>query len=198
MATSGAEALKRIKPTRRKERTQLCLRPDLVHEWQVLDEQLSESTQAVGARLGSGVSETQKELAERVLALEAEIEAASLWFHAEAMEKPEFEALKAQHPPRENDQADWFVGYNRDAVLDQMVRRCIYEPVFKSCSLQECEHTDCGTWDQLERQSSAEWEELRRLVNITNSQVVDPPKSLTASRILDLHNRGSVPPEAGE
>jgi hypothetical protein len=179
---SGADLLARIRPQKREESTQLILRPDLVDEWQKADDQLTNQRMADAAnkRLASGVSQTTRDLAKKVQKLEREIEKFAITFRFRAMSKDEYRALCDSHPPRQGDQVDQFTGYNRDAVLDAMVRACLYDPVF-----------DDAAWAEFVSVCNpSEWDELRDTVNSVNRGVVDAPKSVLASRILT--KRGSA------
>ena len=183
---SGAELLARIKPRLREDRTQLCLRPDLLDAWadaaETLAEKQAESQQS--ERLGTkGNTATVKKLAAEVQRIENEISETGIWFHFRAMPKDAWQALCAAHAPRANNQIDAFAGYDRDAVLDAMVRECLVDPVFDDASWAEF----------LAVCNPSEWNELRETVNRVNQSVVDAPKSELASRILRKHASASAP-----
>src|SRR5690349_11242648 len=104
---SGAELLARIKPRLREDRTQLCLRPDLLDAWadaaETLAEKQAESQQS--ERLGTkGNTATVKKLAAEVQRIENEIAETGIWFHFRAMPKSAWQALCAEHAPRSNNQ----------------------------------------------------------------------------------------------
>lgn len=186
----GAALLARIKPVRNKKSTYLCLRPDLIDEYHAADEALVSAIaeDASGNRLASGNRKRTVELAERVQELEAQIEETQVKFTAQAMNKDEFRALCDQYPPRQGNQIDMIVGYDRDAVGDAMVRPCVIDPVF-----------DDASWAQLvSTLNPSEWTELRRLVDEVNDSVVESPKSELASRILSRHAAASAPQPASE
>lgn len=179
---SGAELLDQIRPRFREESTELCLRPDLLDEWANLQDELSE-IQAAGLespRLASGESGKAKAKAAAILKLEDEIAATSVRFVFRAMPAYEWRALCDNHPPRQTSELDRAVGYDRDAVLDAMVRHCLIDPVFDEASWQRL----------LDVCNPSEWAELRRTANSVNRGVVDAPKSELASRILA--KRGSA------
>ena len=198
---SGADLLARIKPRFREESTQICLRPDLLDEWEKANADLNEAQteDARKGRLGTGVSQTTKALAKRVHDIETEIDATAVMFRFRAMSKDRWQAICDNHPPREDNQIDLFAGYNRDAVTDAAVRECLYDPVFEDCTGikpgtkdQLCDHEDCGTWQQfVKKVNPSEWKELRDTVNSANRSVVDAPKSALASSILSRHGSAS-------
>lgn len=188
---SGAELLAKIKPRLREEITQICLRPDLLDAWEEANTALSEQRvkDTTNARLSSGVSAETKRLAQKVQDLEAEIEATAIRFHFRAMPKDEWRALCDNHPPRKGNDMDLYAGYDRDAVIDSAVRKCLFDPVF-----------DDESWAQfLAVCNPSEWNELRTTVTSVNRSVVgDAPKSVLASQILSKRGGGSRSRGAGE
>jgi hypothetical protein len=197
---SGAALLAKIRPRFREESTQICLRPDLLDEWEEATTELNASqvSDATNGRLASGVSATTRELAKKVQGLEDQIEASAMTFRFRAMSKDEWQALCANHAPRPGNELDLFAGYNRDAVTDASVRECLYDPVFEDCSKVGCEHEDCGSWQQLVKSCNpSEWAELRSTVQSVNRSVVDAPKSVLASQILSRRGSASRRPSSG-
>lgn len=188
---NGAELLARIKPRLREESTQISLRPDLLDAWEEAQERLAKTQMADAngtGRLAGGQAGTSRELAEEVARLEAEIDATAITFRFRAMPKDDWQALCADFPPREGDVMDSYAGYNREAVQDAAVRRCLIDPVF-----------DEASWaDLMKVMNPSEWSELREAVTRVNRSVVDPPKSLLASRILSKSASDSAQPESGE
>jgi hypothetical protein len=86
---------------------------------------------------------------------------------------------------------DAFAGYNRDAVVDAAIRECLVSPTFTDCLEPACDHTACGSWQQLEAVCNpSEWAELRRTVDEVNSATNTVPKSPLASLILGKPARG--------
>jgi len=186
----GAAVLARIRPQRREVNTQLILRPDLLEAWDTANQQLQSQRikDASNKRLASGVSQTAKDLAKEVQKLERDIEKHAITFRFRSMPKDDWQALCDSHAPREGNQLDRFAGYNRDAVLDDAIRACMYDPVF-----------DDAAWAEFGAVCNpSEWQELRDTVNIVNSGVVDAPKSALASQILTKRGSTSRPPATGE
>lgn len=198
---SGKELLQRIRPTRREEKTQLCLRPDLLDRHEALTEQLLEAQSSQGPRLGGsgGTSKTSKALAKEIEALEQEIMDHSMWFTMRAVDKATWQSICDRHPPREEFINDLYAGYNTDAVLDDAIRACLVDPVFEDCEDPGCEHDACGSWQNLEKVlNHSEWEELRATVNSVNRSVVEPPKSQLASLVLAPRSSASGRPAPTE
>lgn len=197
-AETGSDILKRIQPQRRTERTTICLNSQLIREFQEAEAKLVEMMGASSGnsnRLNTGASvesaeesddTTLRAQARKIRAIEQKIVDSQVEFVFMARNKGEFTALCADHPPRPNNQLDQIIGYHRDQVIDAMVRASLVSPVFEDCRDRECDHTGCGTWQQLESVvNPSEWGELRDTANDANSEVNDAPKSALASRILD-------------
>lgn len=189
---SGAEVLARIKPRLREEATYVCLRPDLIDEWEDAEQALREAMQPQEGRPGrlgeGGKSADTQALAEKVQSLEAEIEASQMRVAMRAMPKDAWIALCEEFPPREGNQFDSMQGYNRDAVVDAAVRECIVDPAF-----------DDQSWaDFIAVLNPTEWAELRSLVNRVNRVVTEGPKSALAVSVLTRHAGASRPLESGE
>lgn len=176
---NGADLLARIRPVMREESTQVCLRPDLIEAVMAADEELVKSkakdTSGEGRLATGGESPRTIELAEKVRALEEEVVANSITFHFRAMSKDRWSALCDEHPPRPKNELDKYAGYDRQGVLDAAVRLCLFDPVF-----------DDESWAELTKVlNEGEWKELTDTVNSLNRGVVDAPKSVLASQILD-------------
>lgn len=186
---SGADLLARIKPMLREESTQICLRPDLLDEWDAANSALAASqVEDSSGRLASGVSSKTRGLAQKVADLEAAIEESAITFKFRAIPKDRYRAVCDNHPPRKGNEIDQLLGHNRDAVADAMVRECLIDPVF-----------DDESWAHfLEVCNPSEWQELKHAVQSVNRGVVDLPKSELASRILTKRANASKSPKPGE
>lgn len=200
MAQSGKDIFKRVKPQLRVESTYICLRPDLLERWAELSAELADMESTGTKRMnGPAAVKGQRAKAEELHEVELALEETQVEFTFQAMPIWEFSELKAGHPPRKDDQLDAYVGYNRDAVMDLMVRACLIDPVFEDCERKACDHTDCGSWQQFLRVCNPqEWAELRDTMNYANRSVVESPKSALASQILGRRGSGSKRPESGE
>lgn len=177
---NGADILARIQPKLAEESTEICLRPDLLDSYAEATEALAEAhanRAKEDKRMASNATpeaRAEREAAERVQEVEAELKAASVEFHFRALPKDEMRALKDEHPPRKGNDIDTWKGYNVDAVIDASVRLSLVDPVF-----------DEESWDQLVATiNDGEWEEMRRVANTVNGNAFRPPKSLRASEIL--------------
>lgn len=196
---TGAELLGRINPRRRIEKVHVCLRADLVAEFQAADEELERlqaETSSPSNRLNPSNAtegnEAMRAQARKVRKLEDQIVDSQTEFTFQALNKDQWRALTDDHPPRKSNQMDYVVGYDRDTVLDELVRVCLLTPKFEEClddngdPRTDCSHESCGTWQQLLSViNPSEWAELRDTANLANSQVVEAPKSALASQVLD-------------
>lgn len=187
---SGADILARIQPRLREEATQICLRPDLLEAWETANEALMESQQRdVGdRRLASATSKKTLRLAKEVQDIEARIEESSMRVKFRAMPKDDWTVLCEESPPRPGNDMDQIAGYDRDAVTDAAVRRCMVDPVF-----------DDASWNEFVKVCNpGEWAELRNAVQMVNRAVTSTPKSVWAERALSRRAVGSKPPASGE
>lgn len=192
---SGAELLAANKPRLRELATNICLRPDLLERWDTLNDALAEEkgNTTGGQRMANGgTTPAAKKLARQIKAVEKEIEDTQFRFLFRAMPKDQWQAIADQHPRREGNQLDAFVGYNRDAVVDEAIRGCLVSPRFNDCTIPDCSHVDCGSWQQfLSVCNPSEWAELRRTVDEVNQAATNAPKSQLASQILGSGGSGS-------
>jgi type I site-specific restriction endonuclease len=174
---NGAALLAELQPRLRKGVAHICLRPDLVDAFMDAEEalQAAQSKDSANKRLGAAASARTKKLAQRVRELEVEVEKSDVRFEFEAIPKAKFNEITDRHPPRDQNVYDLTVGYNREAVDDELVRTCLIDPVF-----------DDESWQQLMAVCNpSEWEELVRVVREVNGVMTSAPKSVLASRILD-------------
>jgi hypothetical protein len=180
----------------------ICMRPDLIDEWEKACEELaaSEAADRGKNRLGQGgVSKETKSLAKRVQDLEAQIEAADVAFHFRRLDKTRHSEICDEHPPRDGNMLDYTVGYNREAVDNAVVHESLIDPVFELCERKGCKHETCGTWQALLKfLGPGEWEEMANVVRDLSGAVTTPPKSQAASRILDRAGSASRRRAAGE
>lgn len=200
---NGAALLAQIKPRPRERATNICLRPDLLDAHDEANtelEALENAAAAPNARLGQGNAAAKKALAQRIRDIEDELEATQVRFVFRAMPAHEFSTLMDANPPRKDNQLDLYAGYDRVAVSDAAVRRCMVSPTFEDCTIKSCDHEDCGSWQNLLAVCNpSEWAELRRTVDEVNgSAVTATPKSEAASRILDKPATASRQRASGE
>lgn len=183
------------KPVRRTAVAHICMRPDLIDEWHKANDELAErQTEDAGKqRLGTGgVSKETKAAAERVRQIEEKIDAADEAFTFEKIGKTRYSEICEEHPPREGNQLDMMVGYNREAVDNAVALESLVDPVFESCTKKACKHESCGTWEALLRfLGPGEWQVIADAVREVNEAVTTTPKSVLASRVLDRAASGS-------
>lgn len=170
--TDGDALLAKIKPQLRRIRTQICLQPNLLEEWEDVEAALAEAEAATGNRLNGEKAKAPKKLTDQLKAIEKKINDSSPWFTFEAMPVEKYQALVSKHPPRENDQVDVYYGHNREAVIMELVRACMVDPVF----------SDEGWREFMATCAPSEWGALRDAVQEVNGGSVKPPKFRRASR----------------
>jgi hypothetical protein len=191
---NGADILARIKPQRRERKCGITLRPDLLEAHEDAEYDLAKAREAWDAKQQSGTRRNAEkqpaelvELAEKVTALEDEIDATRLIVTFRAMNKPEWQALIEKYPPRQENLPDQIAGYDREAVKTALVRECLIEPEF-----------DDESWAELENViNPSEWETLAETAYQVNSGVVDTPKSVLAAQVLSSRAPDSKPPKTG-
>jgi hypothetical protein len=159
------------------ERTvQLCLRGDLVAEFEALDRELAEAEKTVSNSLaGNGTGD----LLDRMDALQAQMRESTATVRLRAMPKPAFRALVQSHPPRRDPEtnemvdADKFLGVNGETFFDALIRACWVDPVL-----------DDADWQQLVAVlSDRQYDELSDAAWSVNRSEVDIPFSPAASRM---------------
>lgn len=199
---NGAELLKSIKPQLPEVTVKICLRPDLANEYDQAvaemnrledegDRLAKKSAGSKGGRLASSKTteqldneQAQREAAQKVRDLEQKMAKYEVEFVFRAMPKDQWRDLVDSNPPREGNQIDLFSGYNRDAVLDGLVRPSLIDPEF-----------DDDSWQELSGLLNAgQWNRMRQAAGEANDGVVEVPKSKTASDILSRVAAESTPP----
>jgi hypothetical protein len=158
------------------ERTvEICLRGDLIAEHQQAERELERAEKnSANSLAGNGVAE----LAERIQALEAEMQQNVYTFRLRGLPAPQFRAFKAEHPIRiedgEPNKQDAVFGFNTETGFDPLTRMCVVDP-----------ELDDETWTQLlESLTENQLEELSAAAWFLNRGDVDVPKSSAASRLM--------------
>jgi len=180
VTVSGKGTLKNFKEmlgtARLPERTvEICLRGDLVAEHQQAERELERAKKAAGNSLagdGSG------DLAERIQALEAEMQESVYTFRLRGLPSPDFRAFKAEHPIRiddgEPDKQDAVFGFNVEKGFEPLTRMCLVDP-----------ELDDETWAQLlAKLTENQFEELAACAWVLNRGDVDIPFSSTAFELM--------------
>jgi hypothetical protein len=150
----------------------VCLRGDLAAEVEELERQLA--TQEAIPRVSIADGGQARATAERIAELQAEMDKFTRQFRLRAMDRHRWTAFILKHPPRQGDEADVRMGYNRDTLLPELVRTCLVDPVL----------TD-DQWAKLDAVlSDAQFDSLATAAWGINRRDVSVPFSPTASRIL--------------
>lgn len=157
----------------------ICLRGDLAADHEQLERQLAQAEKTGATSLeGSGAGD----LADRILAVEADMREHTYEFRLRALPRARWRALVAEHPPRKDDDGGVVdadrIGVNADTFYDAIVRACLVDP----------ELTD-GEWETLtgaltDRQcddlAEAAWDLNRRDVDIPFSRAASRMRRTTA------------------
>lgn len=178
MPESGADILARIQPKLAEDWVEICLRPDLVAEFEELEAALEDEELATpaGPRRNSDKPNPWLQIiAEQIAAAEAEMSESAVRFTFRALPRDRFRALCDSYPPRKDDHLDLSVGYHRADVGDELVKASLVDPIFDNTAWAEF----------LDIVSIGEWNRLReRADKVNGSVVMEAPKSLLASRVL--------------
>jgi hypothetical protein len=158
------------------ERTvEICLRGDLVGDHQAAERELEKAEKQTGNSLaGNGAAE----IAERIRALEAEMQESVYTFRLRGLPGPEFRAFKADHPIRiedgEANKQDAVFGFNTETGFTPLTRMCLIDP-----------ELDDETWSQLlDTLTENQFEDLAACAWFLNRGDVDIPFSSAASRLM--------------
>ena len=124
-----------------------------------------------------------QQLAAAITALEADMADATVAVKVRAVIPDEWREWKAENPPREDHDLDAQFGLNSDALITDMTRRCIAEPVF-----------DDDDWARWRREvANAEQLSLAITVYSLHEQRVNVPKSPLASLVTARSDADSKP-----
>lgn len=158
---------------------EICLRGDLVAEIERLDRELVAAGKTPAAGMEDGAR--LREIAERIEAIRDEMAADenSHTFAIQALPGPKYRALKAEHPPRLDedgrvDDRDRIIGANIDAIAEPLVRACIVDPVL-----------DDATWEQVNNAlTDGQFDKLFLAALKANGGEVSIPFSRAASLVM--------------
>ncbi|MGC5033082.1 hypothetical protein [Micromonospora sp. DT229] len=154
----------------------ICLRGDLVAEFEDLERQLTEALQASTDSLEKAAPEG---IAERMEQLRQEMRDETEIFRLRAMPRPRWRAFIAEHPPRkgedgEVDERDRATGVNMDTFYEALIQESVIAPVI-----------DAEDWPVLiEALTSRQFDELADAAWGLNRREVDIPFSPAASRMI--------------
>lgn len=126
----------------------ICTRADLVDEYETLEARLEKAKNEANS---IGGSPAVPEITARLEELREQMDEASIEFRIRGLPQRQFTALVAKYPPREDNKADAYVGYNIDDVVEQLIRHGTEEPVLDDEDWQMLleETLNNVTWDQL-------------------------------------------------
>lgn len=117
---------KLIAESKRAVRTvQVCLRADLVDEYETLQAKLRklDAGDSLGGHPDAGP------ITDRLAELRGQMEDATVEFRIQGLARRAYTALVAEHPAREGNKADEMLGMNIDDVVEQLIRRGTIDPV---------------------------------------------------------------------
>ena len=152
----------------------VCVEPDLVAEYEQLVG-MREAAKEAGAGSLAGGSTTA--LDEQIADVQQRMEASTVVLKLRALGRLRWKALKDEHPPRKDADGktipeDVFVGVNREAFFNALVRETIAAPVL-----------DAETLDLLldEKLTDGQWEDLCTIAWNMNEAKISVPLSSAAS-----------------
>lgn len=109
----------------------LCLRADLVAEYERTERDLAAAVKAAGDSL-AGPGGQARALEERLAALREEMTGSTLTVTLRALPTAKYRALMDEHPPRvvddQVDRRDRVFGFNIDTFFDALARACVVAP----------------------------------------------------------------------
>lgn len=174
---------------RRAERSvPVCLRADLVAEWEAADRDLKRiQAQDDDSKEGAGTGE----LIERIQALEAQMAEHTDEYRLRALPRHKFRKLVADHPPRLDEQgdpirADAVLGLNRDTFFPALIRLSVVEPVLDDDDWRwllgdDTDDTDDGDDGEEGVLTDRQFGDLEDVAWFLNRGEVDVPFSRAAS-----------------
>lgn len=155
----------------------VCMHADLTAEHEELERQLQAALTKPRDSLASGGNAT--ELSERIKALEEQMRAHTVTFKFQALRRPDWKKLVAEHPPRRDadgslHERDKNLLFNVDTFFTALIRACCTEP-----GLPE------EVWELLldEKLTDRQFDELSNAAWYLNRGDVDVPLSRAASRL---------------
>lgn len=157
----------------------ICLRGDLVAEFEDLERELEDAEKDRGNSFDAGAASA--ELADRMEALREEMKEQTYTFRVRALSRRAYRALVAEHPPRKAaaadgtekvDEADGF-GFNADTFFEALLRVALVDPELSSKEFD-------GLLDRL---TDRQFDELAGSAWLLNRTEVDIPFSQAASKL---------------
>lgn len=146
----------------------LCLRGDLVAEFEAADRQLKQMLNTPGdSKEGPGTGE----LVRRIEAVQVQMRESTYTFRIRALDNAAYRELRMAHPPRAEDEMDERVGFNRSTFFTALLRATTYDPVMTA-----------EQWDDLlGKLTDRQYGELTDAAYFSNRDAVSVPFSQAAS-----------------
>lgn len=161
---------------------EVCLRSDLVAEWERLNGQLQQQRAEANEKLAGGKDDDT--LAARMRELEEHMREATVQVRLRALDRKAWMNLVQAHPAREGNTADRRLGVNGETFLDAVISACLVEPELDEDKLQA--FLDVLTSKQFDNLADKAWGLNRRDVSV--------PFSLTDSPTAPNSDGTSKPP----
>lgn len=164
----------------------ICLRGDLVAEFEQWDRELAEADRSPAA--GMEDAGPAAGIAERMEALRVQMREHTYQFRVRALPKARYRALKALHEPRKDDDSgevleeDRYLDANLDTFGEALLKACLVDPVLDDADWQDLFGDDGKLTDQ-------QYGVLVGAAILVNKGGVDVPFSPAALR----HRRSSEP-----
>lgn len=173
-------------PKRATTSAQLCFRSDLNARHQELSAELAAMTKGVQDRR-LGQVDPRALVAEQVRELEEQMRDATQSVDLQAMRRPDFRTLLADHPPRKGQQLDTAYGVNIESAFPVLLAECATSP-----------KRDAEFWSKMldEVLNDGQYEKLVIAAWNVNRADVAAPFSQLASAVTKTSN-GSSPPPTG-
>lgn len=154
----------------------VCLAGKLQAEFELAERELAEAEQTPGDSLaGNGAAQ----IAQRIEELRGQMKAKTADFRLRALDRKKWHKLKADHPPRKDDEGgvhpeDKWTGVNTETFFPAAVRACLIDPELDE---HDWEVLDAKlTFNQFDNLAAAVW--------VLNATEVDVPFSLAVSKML--------------
>lgn len=188
-----------LRSSRRPERTvPICLRGDLVAEFEELDRQLAEETAKAKTiadtdrRLNSNPYAAAQRVAEAMAVLREQMAAATVAFRLRALPPARWAALRNEHPPRKGEDGKTLesdsVGINIDTFFEPLIRESIVYPALSEqvweMLMGRAEPTEDDPDADKRGLSDGQIDSLGGAAWWLNRREVDIPFSRAASRMM--------------
>lgn len=153
----------------------LCLRGDLVAAWQSAERRFKQAQDAASDEaLASATSAEAIDLARQMEDLQQQMRDATRVFQLQGLPRSEWRELLKAHPPREGNEEDQLVGFNRDTFGTVAFAACCVMPKVTPAQAEKLV-------DQVF--TDGQWNELFGHIWAMNAGKVEVPFSLAASAV---------------